>query len=1690
MTPEEIEAIIEEHRYPELRYGEASEAVLTLQTWLHLTGHAGPPNWRTGVLDAETLRVLRAFWDEHGIATDEDESRQVGVTKTTWTALDALLRARLPPDPRRPLRLDLPARPAPGETVDDYQDRLAVILRGLGVRIDASTPERRDEEVEKAILLFKRLDARYHKVQFGPLGSPRPALPNMLDATIRPHTQRRWRRNRETWGLFYGAPWFGITVHPSAGREEYVWATRSVTDALYSCGRRFLAAAENKDDLLWRLRHPITVLGLAAPIGGSGRADRSDLGHDVPIGMSPTVDEIEHAKLWNAWKRAIDELLPLAQTRAEKGVGADQVRVVTIPSTYEQVRGVFKYMVEKIKNASSAPGGDIEARRALVRAFVGELYTSTAEADLRRELPKAPFVHVIPGAVTGRTFRALVIAVGEGEIRASLDSGAKVPVEPVGNREASDTDKESAQTLIEWLKALDIRLLVASNNVDLREGADHRLVVELIAQGDNRILASAECQFATLAPQSFSKGLTFVVASCYYDYFTMGSNYREALRWLKNRKAEHDWPLDSAAFKLLIGDNLYLDVAPDIPDRVFGTSIVPVRPPARSDDAHKKLSRRWQSQLALLAWSEALGRYLRYWLTGDYAQSLNSLPTFTTWDDHEYWNDYPEWQLHLDRAPQNSGTAGLAEFRAAARACLRAFQLPLNPPLTWSTSGSLSYEFKRPRLATDNSAPQASFCVLDGRSSREVASKQQMTFDGDMQRLYRWATSLRGPGVFVFGQPLVIEPITYNEDFSLFSWKFIKQDHNPPFYHKEYGELWEALDAACWDVLVISGDVHHSRLIQVDTRWPPELAAATSSTFAGSPDCERTVWEFVTSPACHIPTSNDYKMVKHEQNRDLITSIPQDWMPPDRASESEGVRVKAKAAKDAASLRDKLWSKFQLPEGGSETLATQAKAATKFTEDREREVRAAAGFELAMWSNAQNTLGVVGIRPLTKTQVRVDLAFVDLENPEEIMRNSAATSIPPGAELFKDWHPKPRTSRQCSDGLPLHWLRSERDWQFRTFKVLKPWGLFREYNPAAIIRGEKFSPTEKNERLFERVRLLTEGELFNVMEVVDQGLATPDQTPALPGRTEGWPAFPPRPYQLLRVKMVADEKEGFLWGTYGRETCYKRDDLLLGAPEEWLGRWFKVNKPWSLFRSYDPGTIQQSFPGVDQDPQDLYPFGSYKTSERYSSTVPSPLPPVTTAEQRIRALQEGEVFTVRRVLYESSNAGPGVNGAQGAYQCLEVLMADTTGTEGVQTFLWGTYGGEKCYEPWDVCLHSVYLRRRFFAMNDQTRYVVTRAGGSLWHGFEPSLDGGVHIFKRAQIAPTVAPSGVVRSVAKGETFIVMGVAFQAEQMFRGHTIEGQYQCLRVKMEVDGEEGYFWSVWNDEARFEFVPPGVLLGNWTPLAIDGRHRLVHLGQRRLLDWVPGPSSSQYRVWPYNLFAPPGYSMLTALPGEGPFDMQTWSTITSSHELIWLGRDMEADPPAEHDLVLDWVPSTGNYRLYRVDSSGTKSDGTTPDILAEPPLATGNWTSIRSSKKLIYLGLNRVLEWEPATGKFQVWVLDRSASGTVDPQNDPLPTVEVHGTWQTIREGHRLLYLGGDRVLSWQPSTGWYRVWRYDRSVQGQGDPLGAAPLVEGHWQHIDESHELIWLGGEDVLDWEPGTGAFRRFDPDAVSKDPLP
>ncbi|MBI4956178.1 MAG: hypothetical protein HY908_29435 [Myxococcales bacterium] len=195
--------------------------------------------------------------------------------------------------------------------------------------------------------------------------------------------------------------------------------------------------------------------------------------------------------------------------------------------------------------------------------------------------------------------------------------------------------------------------------------------------------------------------------------------------------------------------------------------------------------------------------------------------------------------------------------------------------------------------------------------------------------------------------------------------------------------------------------------------------------------------------------------------------------------------------------------------------------------------------------------------------------------------------------------------------------------------------------------------------------------------------------------------------------------------------------------------------------------------------------------------------------------------------------------------------------------------------------------------------------------------------------------------------------------------------------------------------------------------------------------------------------------------------WQSIRGQKELIFMGADR----------MFEWEPGSGSFRLWHYDRYASG------DPLPGSPVAQGSWSSIRSGHELVYLFQNRLLDWEPSSGKFRVWNFDRNNS------SDPLPNTSCEGQWNSIRGAHKLIYIDGDQVLDWEPSTGKYRLWAYDRNHRS--DPFPGSALVSGEWSSIRSGHELVYLSNDKMLDWEPGSGAYKVWRVDRHnSQDLLP
>lgn len=357
-------------------------------------------------------------------------------------------------------------------------------------------------------------------------------------------------------------------------------------------------------------------------------------------------------------------------------------------------------------------------------------------------------VRIIPGAVGATTLRALVLTDQSTPPAVQLTDarGAKLPGLTVTPHSSGDARFD------QHVVGAGVHLHIASAT-GLKPSTDYLI---------NGV------HLKTLPRKLPREGINIAISSCYCDLFKRHTDYLKVLQG-----AAGYTPL---AAKFLVGDNIYLDVSPRTGRSPF---------------------------------EEVADHYVHHYWTSGYAEVLSYLPTFSIWDDHEFWNNYPEKQIHLPRI-----NANYADYMAASKLGLRTFQAALNP--TPVVRGGLSYTFDTPPL---------SFFAIDLRSGRTLhgADDPRLCSEAELAAFEKWAANLKGPGAVIVGQPL-------------WGWTGDKFDYNPPSFPAQFARIWKALANAPWDIVVITGDIHHSHLLEID------------------PGTGGRVWQLVSSPVVHIPT--------------------------------------------------------------------------------------------------------------------------------------------------------------------------------------------------------------------------------------------------------------------------------------------------------------------------------------------------------------------------------------------------------------------------------------------------------------------------------------------------------------------------------------------------------------------------------------------------------------------------------------------------------------------------------------------------------------------------------------------------------------------------------------------------------------------------------------------------------------------
>ncbi|HWN93600.1 MAG TPA: alkaline phosphatase D family protein [Methylomirabilota bacterium] len=351
--------------------------------------------------------------------------------------------------------------------------------------------------------------------------------------------------------------------------------------------------------------------------------------------------------------------------------------------------------------------------------------------------------HFVPGAplADGTGWKLWYSHPGEGDF-----NPAPIQISRGGVPDSFQQDWQ----LLDVLPGLKRRIGVLTVRLDQpAPGSFYEITIPEAAQ-------SVPFRWRSLPNQLPEEGVAFLLGSCFWRDNDENGSYSAAVRDLTKR-----W---QPAFKLLAGDQVYQDW----PAAAFVN----------------------KTPFQLYA-----DRYAEYWGDPGYQEVLRACPNMFMCDDHEYWNDFPERQVHLSR----TWTAQKRQtFTEVAVKLYQQYQVALNPGTKYWYSfqiGPVSFfavdtRTERDRIATDPPAPVPHFL--------KPAQWQDLT---------AWVEGLRGPGVLIIGQPV------YQKDGD---WK----DHSLSNFPDDYGRLCQLIakshrgenaEGKPHQILMLSGDIHTGR---------------------------------------------------------------------------------------------------------------------------------------------------------------------------------------------------------------------------------------------------------------------------------------------------------------------------------------------------------------------------------------------------------------------------------------------------------------------------------------------------------------------------------------------------------------------------------------------------------------------------------------------------------------------------------------------------------------------------------------------------------------------------------------------------------------------------------------------------------------------------------------------------------------
>ena len=297
-----------------------------------------------------------------------------------------------------------------------------------------------------------------------------------------------------------------------------------------------------------------------------------------------------------------------------------------------------------------------------------------------------------------------------------------------------------------------------------------RYDLQLLFEG--RSVARADVTtLPTIMPPLDEKPFTVLLGTCFSHRQDPGGNVGKTFAALPS-VARPD-------VKLLAGDQVYLDE----PWYKFLSSFSRAQLHASFMEAYAG------------TWGQGRGAGERQ----GFAQLLSSGANYFSSDDHEFWNNAPNFVAFA----RNTWTqSGRDEW--------------------WEAASSLYRTFQTRQPVTRFNVPPVSFLIVDTRVNRDDVRTNFMAPETEAV-VAAWVNGLNGPGVMVVGQPILQ---------AARGWiKGTFADWNLPDF-KQYDNLVRILARSQQSIVILTGDVHFGRVARARLASGKELIEIISSPMA------------------------------------------------------------------------------------------------------------------------------------------------------------------------------------------------------------------------------------------------------------------------------------------------------------------------------------------------------------------------------------------------------------------------------------------------------------------------------------------------------------------------------------------------------------------------------------------------------------------------------------------------------------------------------------------------------------------------------------------------------------------------------------------------------------------------------------------------------------------------------------------